>query len=115
MTRILPCVEHDSHRQALDHFYVVASGVFGGKKAEAIAARARQIPYITLIAAADGVYVDGDFLAGTHACQLSLLEIRGDPYLVRLGHEHQGLSRFDSRAKLDAALADDPVGWRVDF
>ncbi len=59
--------------------------------------------------------MNSSFLAAMHPRELRLLEVRGHPYLVGLGHEHQGLSRFDSGAQLDAALADDTVGRRVDF
>ena len=55
MLRVLAGVDVDSHRQALDHFYVVAGRVLGRKKAEAIAARAGQILNVALIVAAEGV------------------------------------------------------------
>src|SRR6185437_2067103 len=115
MLGVLAGVEHDSHRQALNYLYVVTGRVFGRKKAEAIAARARQILHIALVVAAEGVDMDSDFLAAMHARELRLFEIRGHPYFVRLRHEHQGLPRFDSGSQLDATLADDAVGRRVDF
>src|SRR5260370_10052616 len=103
MLGILPGVELDSHRQALYHLYVVAGRVLGGQQAEAIAARAGQIPDVTRVAAAEGVNVDCDFLAATHPRELRLLEVRSHPNLVGLGPEHQRLTGFDSRAKLCGA------------
>src|SRR6266851_3337288 len=115
MLGILAAVELDSHRQALHHLYVVASRVLGGQEAEAIATRARQIPDIAIVVAAEGVDVDGDLLATMHPRELRLLEIRGHPDLVGLSHEHQRLSRFDSGAKLDGTSADDAVGGSINF
>src|SRR6266851_7146797 len=115
MLGILAAVELDSHRQALHHLYVVASRVLGGQEAEAIAARARQVPDIAIVVAAEGVDVDGDLLATMHPRELRLFEIRGHPDLVRLSHEHQRLSGFDSRAPLRRSSAGDAVARRINF
>src|ERR1700735_63745 len=112
---ILSWVELDSHRQALHHLHVVAGRVFGRQQAEAIAARTRQVPDVALVVATEGIDVDADALATMHPRELRLLEISSDPDVVGLGHEHERLSGFDPRAKLDSASAYDAVSGRVNF
>src|SRR5258708_30878768 len=84
MLGVLARIELDSHRQALYHLYVVAGRVLGGQQAEAITARAGQVPDVAPVITGEGVDVDADFLAATHQGEVRLLEIRGHPDLLRL-------------------------------
>jgi hypothetical protein len=115
MIGILTRFEADPYGQTLDHFYVITGRILRRKKTETIATGARQILYVALIIAAEGIDVNSDFLATMHPGELRFLEVRDYPYIVGLGHEHQGLPGLDSRTQLDRSLADDAVCGRVDF
>ena len=54
------------------------------------------------------VHMHAYMLARTHAGQLRLLEVGGDPQIIGL-HDHEQLLAFgDARANLSAALGDHP-------
>src|ERR1700742_466125 len=78
------CVDDDLDRHTLHDFHEVAGRVFGWKRGEARAAAELHAVHVAAqIELRVGVDTDFDLVAGTHAFELRLLEVRGDPDLRR--------------------------------
>ena len=83
--------KRELHRHALDDLDVVASRVLGGQKTKG--GSAARLDAVHVASKTSGVGVDANFggLAWAHVGELSLTEIRRDPYFERQ-NEHQGLA-----------------------
>src|SRR5439155_21779618 len=89
MLRILPRLEHDLHRHALDNLHVVPSRVLARQQAEPRAGGRRNAVDVTLeLLAAVRIHLDGGPLAGPHGGELRLLEVRGDPDVLEWNERH---------------------------
>ena len=62
------------------------------------------------LAAAEGVDLDGDFLTGTHSCELSLLEVGGDPEVRQRDDGEEILPDAEVGAYLHVLFVDDSGG-----
>lgn len=99
-------VEDDFDRYALDDFHIIARRVLRRKHGEGLAGSALDRlnvsgePHPGI-----GVDLDVHRLAGAHVGELSLLEVRGDPDIVR--HDgHQFLALRDVVAQRNGLVGD---------
>src|SRR5438876_4887149 len=98
-----------AHRNTLDDFGKISCSVVGGKQREfrsRRAADALDLPFTN--AAAVGVDLKLDRLAGTNFGELSLLEVRGDPDACVGNNAQKGLSRRDQLSDLNLLSRDFP-------
>ncbi len=108
-------IQHDLDWNALHHFHVVSSGVFGGQQAETSSAGSGNAVYFAVIGSAVGVDFDGDPLANLHLPQLGFFEVRRDPNVVEIDDLHQFLAGSDVLPDFHGPIADDAVHWGDDF
>ena len=113
---ILPLVEDDLDRDALDDFDVVAGRVLRRQQAVARAARARDVEHAAVVGAAVGVDGDRDGLPGTHVLQLRFLEVGGHPDVaaVERNDGQQLLAGRDVLSRLHGSAADESGHRRDD-
>src|SRR5207248_11278690 len=72
--------EVDSDGDALNDFDIVACGVLGWEERELGPGGSADLGNFAVeLTAAEGVDFDGDFLAGTHPCELGFFEVCSDP------------------------------------
>src|ERR1700685_861323 len=108
-------LEHNLDRNALHHFHVVASGIFGRQQAEAGAAGAGDAIDFTLVIASGRIYFDVDFLTDFHLTQLRLFKVGGNPDVFERNNLHQFLAGSDILPDLDGAVADHAIDGSNDF
>src|SRR5262249_11247011 len=109
---ILSGLDDDLRGNALDDLYVVAGRVLRRKQTEKRPRRPGDAVDMALVRPAAGIDVDLDRLAGTDRPKLRLLEVRGDPDVIKRDDGQQLLPRLHVHADHDG-LGDLP-GHRSD-
>src|SRR5271163_1033227 len=111
---VLPFIENDLHRDALDDFHVIAGGVFGRQQAGARAAGAGDAIHVAAVGTAIGVHFYFGGLVFAHVFQLRFFVVGGDPDFVE-GHDGEKLlAGLDVHAYF-GIFADHAIYRRDDF
>jgi hypothetical protein len=107
-------IEHDFHRNALNNFDEIASGVVGWEKRKGRSGAGLQAVNVCaekMIGNGVDFYVD--VLTDAHPGDLCFLKISQDPDIL-FDHGHEGLTGLNARTGLDCFLGDQTVGRRND-
>ena len=108
---LLQVGEVDADGDALDDLDVVAGGVLGREERELGAGGSADLGDLAVeLAAAEGVDLRCDVLAGTHLGELGLLEVGGDPEVGERDDGEEVLADAEVRADLHVLFVDDAGG-----
>ena len=83
MIAIFSLLKNYFDRNSLHDFHVIAGGIFGWKQTERRAGCARDAVHVTVQASPSGINMDFGFLPNSHAPELRLFEIGGDPDFIQ--------------------------------
>jgi hypothetical protein len=90
MIAIFSLLENYFDWDSLHDFHVIAGSIFGWKQTERRAGGARDAVHVTVQGSPSGINVDFGFLPNSHAPQLGLFEIGGDPDFIQ-GYDREEL------------------------
>ena len=92
MITVFALIENNFYRDPLYDFHIVAGSILRRKQTEERAGCARNAVYMTLQGFAGRINMDFRPLSNSHAPQLGLFEIGGDPHFIERHHGEELLS-----------------------
>src|SRR6266566_2332798 len=115
MLRVLIAIEANPHREPLNDLDKVAAGIFRWQKAEQRSSGTGKILDRPSVVATERINMNVHRLTRAHVFELSFLEVRRHPDIVKGNDGKQTLSWLNSLAKFDGFAANDSTDRSVDF
>src|SRR5256712_11978602 len=115
MLRILVAIETNPHWEPLNDFDKVAAGIFRWQKAEQRSRGAWEILDRPSVVATERINMDVHRLTRAHVFELSFLEVRRHPDIVKGNDGKQTLSWLNPLAEFDGFASTDTTDRSVDF
>src|SRR6267142_5455420 len=115
MLAVLALVQADAYRHALHHLDEIAGGIFRRKQAHDRPSGARHAFYIAVICDAERIHFDVRCLARLHSFELRLLEVGGDPNILKLADYQKLLASLDMLPNLDSLFVHHTANRRIYF
>src|SRR5437762_13779525 len=115
MLRILITIETNPHWEPLNNFDKVAAGIFRRQKAEQCSRGAREILDRPLVVATERINMNFHSLTRAHIFELSFLEVRRHPDIVKGNDGKQTLSWLNPLAEFDGFASNDTADGRIDL
>src|SRR5438128_6066568 len=115
MLRVLIAIEANPHRKPLNDFDKVAASIFRWQKAEQRSRGTREILDRPSVVATERVNMDVHRLTRAHVFELSFLEVRRHPDIVKGNDGKQTLSWLNSLAEFDGFASNDTAHRCIDL
>src|SRR6266404_7595373 len=115
MLRILITIETNPHWEPLNNFDKVAAGIFRRQKAEQCSCGAREILDRPLVVATERINMNFHSLTRAHIFELSFLEVRRHPEIVKGNDGKQTLSWLNPLAEFDGFASNDTADGCIDL
>src|SRR5215471_15879666 len=115
MLRILITIETNPYWKPLNNFDKVAAGIFRRQKAEQCSRRAREILDRPLVVATERLNMNFHSLTRAHIFELSFLEIRRHPDIVKGNDGDQTLPWLNPLPEFDGFASNDAADGRIDL
>src|SRR6266581_3253656 len=114
MLRVLIAIEANPHREPLNDLDKVAAGIFRWQKAEQRSSSTGKILDRPSVVATERINMNVHRLTRAHVFELSFLEVRRHPDIVKGNDGKQTLSWLNSLAKFDGFAANDSAHRSID-
>src|SRR5215469_2865827 len=115
MLRVLISIETNPHWESLNNFDKVAAGILRRQKADQCSRGAREILDRPWVVATERINMNFHSLTRAHIFELSFLEIRRHPDIVKGNDGKQTLSWLNPLAEFDGFASDDTADGRIDL
>src|SRR5499425_3027192 len=115
MLRILVGIETNPHWEPLNDFDKVAAGIFRRQETEQRSCGAREILDGPAVVATERINMNVHRLTRAHVFELSLLEVRRHPNIVKGNDGKQTLSWLNPLAEFDGFASNDTADGRIDL
>src|SRR5260370_18279262 len=115
MLRVLIAIETNPHWKPLNYFDKVAAGIFRRQKAEQRSGGARKVLDRTSVVATERINMNVHGLTRAHVFELSFLEVRRHPDIVKGNDGKQTLSSLNPLAEFDGFASNATTDRSVDF
>src|SRR5260370_40079412 len=115
MLRVLIAIKANPHWKPLNDFDKVAAGIFRRQKTKQGSGGARKVLDRTSVVATERINMNVHGLTRAHVFELSFLEVRRHPDIVKGNDGKQTLSWLNPLAEFDGFASDDTTDGTVDF